>query len=200
MMASGAEELAASIREISASMTKSKAATDDAFDNTVAADQATGRLSDAASAMGGIVEAIETIASQINLLALNATIEAARAGDAGRGFAVVATEVKNLANQAANATSQITKEIEGVQSIAHDVVNALSAIKTSINGVREYVAGAASAIEEQTAVTGDMSSNMQSAASGVSSISGNIGEISTAVGQTAMAVAKTKEAAQILAR
>ena len=200
MVASGAEELAASIREISANMLKSKAASDSAYENTVAADSATSRLSEAASAMGGIVEVIETIASQINLLALNATIEAARAGEAGRGFAVVATEVKNLANQAASATAQITKEIEGVQGVASDVIGALTAIKSSINSVREYVTGAASAIEEQSAVTGDMSSNMQSAATGVSSISTNINEISAAVDQTAQAIAKTKEAAAVLAR
>jgi methyl-accepting chemotaxis protein len=200
MVASATEELAASIREISSSMAKSKSASDDAYENTVAADQATGRLSDAAKAMGGIVEVIETIASQINLLALNATIEAARAGEAGRGFAVVATEVKNLANQAASATAQITKEIEGVQGVATDVVGALTAIKRSIDSVREYVTSTASAIEEQSAVTGDMSSNMQSAAGGVSSISENITEISSAVDQTAQAIAKTKEAAQVLAR
>jgi methyl-accepting chemotaxis protein len=200
MVASGAEELAASIREISANMVKSKSVSDDAYENTVTADNATGRLSQAATAMGGIVEVIETIASQINLLALNATIEAARAGEAGRGFAVVATEVKNLANQAASATAQITKEIEGVQGVAHDVVGALSAIKTSINAVREFVTSAASAIEEQTAVTGDMSSNMQSAAAGVETISEAIQHISTAVQQTGAAIAKTKEAAQVLAR
>jgi methyl-accepting chemotaxis protein len=200
MVASGAEELAASIREISANMVRSKSVSDDAYENTVAADNATGRLSQAATAMGGIVKLIETIASQINLLALNATIEAARAGDAGRGFAVVATEVKNLANQAANATAQITKEIEGVQGVAHDVVGALGAIKASINAVREFVTSAASAIEEQTAVTGDMSANMHSAASGVSSINDAIREISAAVEQTGQAIARTKEAAQVLAR
>jgi methyl-accepting chemotaxis protein len=200
MVASATEQMAASIREISASMAKSKRATDSAYDNTVAADRATGRLSEAATAMGGIVEVIESIASQINLLALNATIEAARAGEAGRGFAVVATEVKNLANQAASATAQITKEIEGVQGVAGDVIGALTAIKASIDAVRDYVTTTASAIEEQSAVTGDMSSNMQSAAGGVASISASIGEISAAVGQTAQAIAKTREAAVVLAR
>jgi len=200
MVASATEQMAASIREISANMAKSKSASDSAYENTVAADRATGRLSEAATAMGGIVEVIESIASQINLLALNATIEAARAGEAGRGFAVVATEVKNLANQAASATAQITKEIEGVQGVATDVIGALGAIKASIDAVRDYVTTTASAIEEQSAVTGDMSHNMQSAAGGVASISANIGEISAAVSQTAQAIAKTREAAEVLAR
>ena len=57
--------------------------------------------------MSSIVELIGDITGQINLLALNATIESARAGEAGRGFAVVAAEVKNLANQAKQATDKI---------------------------------------------------------------------------------------------
>ncbi len=83
--------------------------------------------------MGGIVDHINNIAGQINLPALNATIESARAGEAGKGFAVVATEVKSPANQAKNATDQISKEIKGMQSISLDVADSLSKIKTSID-------------------------------------------------------------------
>jgi methyl-accepting chemotaxis protein len=200
MVASSSEELAASIAEISQSMDKSRAATDEAFSQTEGATQATQRLSDAAQAMGSIVELIQNIAGQINLLALNATIESARAGDAGKGFAVVAQEVKNLANQAANATKQISTEIEGIQGISNDVVGALTMIRESVDKVKEYVGATASAVEEQSAVTRSMSSNMQSASSAVTSISQNISEISAAVQQAASAVVKTKEAAQVLAR
>jgi methyl-accepting chemotaxis protein len=200
MVASSAEELAASIAEISQSMDKSRAATDDAFAETEGASQATQRLSDAAQAMGSIVELIQNIAGQINLLALNATIESARAGDAGKGFAVVAQEVKNLANQAANATKQISTEIEGIQGISNDVVGALTKIRESVDKVKEYVGATASAVEEQSAVTRSMSSSMQSASAAVSAISQNITEISSAVQQAAGAVVKTKEAAQVLAR
>jgi methyl-accepting chemotaxis protein len=200
MVAASAEELAASISEISESMSKSQAATMGAFDQTVAAGDATQRLSAAATAMGGIVSLIQNIAGQINLLALNATIESARAGDAGKGFAVVANEVKNLANQAAKATEQISTEIEGVQSISADVVSALGVIRKSIELVREYVTTTASAVEEQSAVTRDMSSNMQSASSAVATVSQNVGEISAAVQQAEQAVAKTREAATVLTR
>jgi len=150
--------------------------------------------------MGGIVGMIQNIAGQINLLALNATIESARAGEAGKGFAVVANEVKNLANQAAKATGQITKEIEGVQSISGEVVVALDGIRGSIDNVREYVAATASAVEEQSAVTRDMSSNMQTASSAVDTITNNISSIAAAVTQAEAAISKTKEAAQVLAR
>ena len=111
-----------------------------------------------------IVQLIGDITGQINLLALNATIESARAGEAGRGFAVVAAEVKNLANQAKQATDKITAEIEQLNSISTDVASALNAIKGAIESVTEYVNSTAAAVEEQSAVTADMASNMQQAA------------------------------------
>lgn len=199
-VASGAEELSASVREISESMTKSRSAAESAFDQTVAADKSTQALTDAAKAMSGVVDMIQNIAGQINLLALNATIESARAGEAGKGFAVVASEVKNLSRQATSATDEISKEIQGMQVVSNDVVNALASIKTSIESVREYVTNTASAVEEQSAVAREMSSNMQSAASAVNSISGNINEIARAVHGADEATQKTKEAAKVLAR
>ena len=129
-----------------------------------------------------------------------AAIEAARAGEAGRGFAVVATEVKNLANQAARATDQISGEIDGIQAISGDVVEALGGIRQSIEAVRDYVLTTASAVEEQTAVTTDMSRSMQGASTAVTAISSNIGDIVASIHQVKGAVDKTREAAQILAR
>jgi methyl-accepting chemotaxis protein len=200
MMASAAEELAASVREIAQSMANSRAATEVASAQARSAGEFTDKLSAAASAMGGIVGLIQNIAGQINLLALNATIEAARAGEAGRGFAVVATEVKNLAAQAARATEQITGEIDGVQGVSNAVVEALTKIQGSVEAMREHVVSAATAVEEQSAVTQEMSSNMQGAAQAVERISGNIGSISTAVGRVSQAVSTTKNAATVLAR
>ena len=114
--------------------------------------------------MSGIVEMIGDITGQINLLALNATIESARAGEAGRGFAVVAAEVKNLANQAKQATDKISSEIESLNGISGDVVAALNTVRQSIQSVAEYVTSTAAAVEEQSVVTNEMSSSMQRAA------------------------------------
>ena len=162
-VAAGSEEMTASIREISETMTKSKENAAMATGRVEAADAQAQKLNTAAQAMGGIVELIGNITGQINLLALNATIESARAGEAGRGFAVVASEVKNLANQAKRATDTITNEIESLNGIASDVVGSLNAIKSAIASVNEFIASTAAAVEEQSIVTQDMSTNMQKA-------------------------------------
>jgi methyl-accepting chemotaxis protein len=163
-VAAGAEELNASVREISETMSKSRQTASEAVVRVDAADQQAQRLSAASDSMGGIVELIGNITGQINLLALNATIESARAGEAGRGFAVVASEVKNLANQAKQATDKIGQEIGNLNGISGDVVSALTAIKQSIQEVSEYVTSTAAAVEEQSTVTSEMSTNMQRAA------------------------------------
>jgi methyl-accepting chemotaxis protein len=163
-VAAGAEQLNSSVREISEAMMKSKETASAAVDRVEVADQQAQRLSTAAGSMSSIVQLIGDITGQINLLALNATIESARAGEAGRGFAVVAAEVKNLANQAKQATDKIGQEIGNLNDISSDVVGALNSIKNAIQSVSEYVSSTAAAIEEQSTVTGEMSSSMSRAA------------------------------------
>jgi PAS domain S-box-containing protein len=199
-VAASAEQLAASISEISKSMASSRSATEHAFEQILAVGRNTQLLANATQAMNGIVGLIRNVASQINLLALNATIESARAGDAGKGFAVVASEVKNLAVQAARATEQIATEIEGIQVTSRAVVDALDAIRDAVTTVRESVTVTASAVEEQSAVTRDISTTMQNASGAVSTVSANIGQIAASVLQAGEAVAKTKEAARVLVR
>jgi methyl-accepting chemotaxis protein len=169
-VAAGAEQLNSSVREISEAMIKSKETASAAVDRVEVADQQAQRLSTAAGSMSSIVQLIGDITGQINLLALNATIESARAGEAGRGFAVVAAEVKNLANQAKQATDKIGQEIGNLNDISSDVVGALNSIKNAIQSVSEYVSSTAAAIEEQSTVTGDMSSSMSRAAAEAASI------------------------------
>jgi methyl-accepting chemotaxis protein len=169
-VAAGAEELNASVREISQAMVRSKDTATDAVERVEAADQQAQRLSTAAGSMSSIVELIGDITGQINLLALNATIESARAGEAGRGFAVVAAEVKNLANQAKQATDKIGTEIGNLTGISSDVVGALDSIKAAIQSVNEYVSSTAAAVEEQSTVTSEMSSSMRRAAEEAASI------------------------------
>lgn len=176
-VASGAEEMTASVQEISQSMERSRVAVDMAFESTVSAGNATQQLAEASTSMEGIVDLIQDIAGQINLLSLNATIEAARAGEAGKGFAVVADEVKKLAAEASQATERISGDIERMQHVANEVIGALARIREAMDGVRSYVAGTASAVEEQSAVSREMASNMQSAALAVATIDADLTEI-----------------------
>ena len=199
-LASSAEQLAASVLEITGMMANSQAAAETVSAQTEHAGIATRRLAETSTSMGGIVALIQDIAAQINLLALNATIEAARAGEAGRGFAVVAGEVKNLAQQAAGATNRISTEIDRLQTVSDDVVMALEAIDKSIGSVRDYVVNTASAMEEQSAVTQQMSSSMQDAARNALAINDNMNEISAAVGQVTEALTGTREATKVLMR
>ncbi|NIY74911.1 PAS domain S-box protein [Thalassospira sp. HF15] len=199
-VAASAEELAASISEIARSMNKSRDETERAFEQTQSANGSTQRMSEVVASMGSIVEVIQGIAGQINLLALNATIESARAGEAGKGFAVVANEVKNLANQAAKATDQISEEISGIQGISNEVVDALQGISNSIETARDSVANIASAVEEQTSVTDGVSQNMQSMAVAVEQLSTSLGEITDMSGLVGDSVGRTRTAAEVLAR
>jgi len=197
-MASNAEELALSVRQIAGTMAKSRAATEIAASQIGMADDATRRLAGTSTSMGGIVELIRGIAGQINLLALNATIESARAGEAGKGFAVVAGEVKNLAQQSRDATDRIAAEIKTLQGVSRDVVASLAAIGGAVSEVRAHVEGTANAMEAQSAVTQTMSSGMQAMAQNVLAINDNMTAIGAAVGQVYAAVDSTRQAARVL--
>lgn len=176
-IASGSEQLDASIQEIARSMSHSKTATEKAFEEATVVDAATQRLLSSTQSMDGIVKLIQGIAGQINMLALNATIESARAGEAGRGFAVVAGEVKSLAREAANATARISDEIVSLQSVAGDVAEKLDAIRGAIDAVRGYVVGTCSAVEEQSAVARLMNNTMRGASGDVQQIHHSMDEI-----------------------
>ncbi|MEZ5825146.1 MAG: PAS domain-containing methyl-accepting chemotaxis protein [Geminicoccaceae bacterium] len=163
-VAAGSEELNASVREIAESMARSRDTTNATAELVAGANECTTRLAGSAGAMTDIINSIKQIAEQVSLLALNATIEAARAGEAGRGFAVVANEVKNLASQTKTAAEQIETQLTDMSDVSNTAVEALSRIGESISSVQDYVSSTAAAVEEQSAVTSEMASNMQIAA------------------------------------
>lgn len=180
-VAAATEEVGVSAQEISKSMSVSHGAVEAVITEITGADASTQALANAAESMTSIISLIQDIAGQINLLALNATIESARAGEAGRGFSVVATEVKNLANQVASATDQISSEIAGVQTVSNEVVMRLSEITKSITPVQESFSSVASAVEQQSCATQEISASMQQASTSVNEINSNIAATSAAV-------------------
>ena len=155
-VASAAEELHASIGEISGQVNRSTATAGDAVSRMQDARAVIDRLGIAAQEIGQVVQIISDIAAQTNLLALNATIEAARAGDAGKGFAVVAGEVKNLANQSASSAKDITRKIGTIQETTQSSVLAIDEVAGAIEQMQDITGSIAAAIEEQAAATSEI--------------------------------------------
>ena len=138
------------------------------------------KLGDSSAEIGEVIKVITSIAQQTNLLALNATIEAARAGEAGKGFAVVANEVKELAKQTAKATEDIGQKIAAIQTDTKGAVEAIAAITAVINQINDISNTIATAVEEQSATTNEMTRNVAEAAKGSGEITQNIAGVAQA--------------------
>ena len=173
-VAAASEQMGASIHEIARSASDASTAGQTAVASTDDANTTISRLGESSAAIGGVVALINTIAQQTNLLALNATIEAARAGEAGKGFAVVAGEVKELAQETAKATEEITSRIGQIQADVETAVAAISTTTTVIGQVNDHQSSIAGAVEEQSATTTAMAASVSEAAVGASSIAENV--------------------------
>ncbi|MCJ2013654.1 PAS domain S-box protein [Methylobacterium sp. J-076] len=195
-VAAGAEELSASVDEISQQVSTAAQMAGKAVSQAQHTSGIVAGLSGQAAQIGDVVTMISNIAGQTNLLALNATIEAARAGAAGKGFAVVASEVKALAEQTARATDQIRGQISATQTATRDAVQAISSIQDTIGTLDEISAAIAAAVEEQSAVTREMSSSMQTASRGAAVISSGVQAIAAASERVDAATRQVRDAAR----
>jgi methyl-accepting chemotaxis protein len=194
-VAAGAEEMGASIREIATNTNEAARIAADAVSLAKSTNVTVTQLGDSSRAIGDVLKVITSIAEQTNLLALNATIEAARAGEAGKGFAVVANEVKELAQETAKATEDIAARIEAIQTDTSGAVDAIARIDEVIARISDYQTTIASAVEEQTATTNEMSRSVNEAALGSGSIAQSIVTISTVSGETGADAAQARETA-----
>jgi PAS domain S-box-containing protein len=182
--ASAAEELSASIGEISQQLGRTNSLVGIAVDEAAATNQQIGGLAQSAQKIGDVVKLIREVAGQTNLLALNATIEAARAGDAGRGFAVVASEVKSLAVQTGRATEEITSQIAAVQASTDAAVEAIGRISNRMQEISHFTASAAASVQQQNGATGEISQNVAGAARGTKEIVTVLDEVTGTAAET----------------
>jgi methyl-accepting chemotaxis protein len=194
------EEMSASIKEISKNASEAAEVASSAARLAGTTNSTMTKLSESSAEIGNVIKVITSIAEQTNLLALNATIEAARAGEAGKGFAVVANEVKELAKETAKATEDIGAKVEAFQNDAKGAVQAIDEITTVIGRINDIQNTIASAVEEQTGTTNEISRNISETAKGSSDIASNITGVASAATETQHSAAASLKAAQELSQ
>jgi methyl-accepting chemotaxis protein len=199
-VATGTEEMSISIKEIARSAHEAAGVATEAVRVAQTTNAVVGKLGESSVEIGKVIKVITSIAEQTNLLALNATIEAARAGEVGKGFAVVANEVKELAKETAKATGDISQKIEAIQAGARGAVEAIGRIGAIIHQIHDYQSTIASAVEEQTATTNEISRNLTEAAKASAEIAQNIIGVAQAAQSTSGGAADSQRAATELAR
>ncbi len=191
-VASAIEQMSASIRSISGSTSNAAKIATNAAAKSQETNAIVSKLGDSSREVGKVIKTITEIAQQTNLLALNATIESARAGEAGKGFAVVATEVKQLAKQSAQASEDIAQRIEAIQADTKCAVQAIGQIVCIIDEINLLQTSIAGAVEEQTAVTSEMSRNVVEAARAGEEIAQSISTVASSAESTAGGVRSTQ--------
>jgi methyl-accepting chemotaxis protein len=199
-VSTGAEEMTASIREIAKSANEAARVATSAVTLAQMTNATFAKLGQSSTEIGNVIKVITSIAEQTNLLALNATIEAARAGEAGKGFAVVANEVKELAKQTAKATEDIGRKIEAIQGDTKGAVEAIDQISRIVNQINDTQNTIASAVEEQTATTGEITRSVAEAATGSTEIARNVSGVAEAARSTTEGASNTKSSADELAK
>jgi methyl-accepting chemotaxis protein len=197
-VAAGGEEMGTSIGEIARNANEAARVATGAVQSVETTTGTMNKLGESSREIGDVVRLITSIAEQTNLLALNATIEAARAGDAGKGFAVVADEVKQLAQETARATEDISKRVETIQEDADQATNAITEIASVITQINEFQTTIASAVEEQTATTQAINAGVADAATGSGQIARNISGVAGAASETATSMGRAHDSAREL--
>ncbi|MCX7421900.1 MAG: PAS domain-containing methyl-accepting chemotaxis protein [Planctomycetia bacterium] len=198
-LSSAVEQFEAAIKEISSNASNAANVARSAVEAAEQTSNTISRLGASSAEIGQVIKVINSIAEQTNLLALNATIEAARAGEAGKGFAVVANEVKELAKATSKATEDIIDKIGSIQVDTGEAVEAIRKVSEIIRTINETQNAIASAVEEQTAMTTEISRNISDVAIGSSEIARNITLVADAAQSTSRGTDEAIQTAEELA-
>lgn len=197
-VASAAEELSASVANITQQISEAARISDEAVDSATRSSEVVAHLSTSSAQIGDIIQLIRDIANQTNLLALNASIEAARAGEAGRGFAVVANEVKELAAETGEATEQISRQIEAIQSESKEVASAIASIGDIIRRMNIINRNILDAAEQQNMATNEIARSAQFASGATERVSEAVISVSAAAEQTGQSAEELNGTATLL--
>lgn len=144
------------------------------------------RMSEETDGINAILSVIGEIAEQTNLLALNAAIEAARAGEQGRGFAVVADEVRNLASRTKESTEEIESALSSLLKGNQSVVEAMDTTKERCQETADGMGGVTESLGTMTQFVGDindLSTQIATAAEEQSSVTQEVSRNMTAISE-----------------
>lgn len=186
-VASASDELSSSITEVVTGIKRTAELADEASEQAAGASALLAELEVAAGRISGVTDLISDIANRTNLLALNAAVEAAHAGDAGRGFAVVAGEIRKLAANTANATADISAEIQTVVTSVNRNSKTMRNISSAIGEVNGKAASIASAAQQQGEVTDNIAKQMSDTAGRVTEVNESIAGLKEASNSAAKA-------------
>lgn len=163
------------------------------------------RLSERGEAIGNVIATVQDLAEQSNLLAVNASIEAARAGEQGKGFVVVAQEIKTLADQSRDATSQVRgilddtrKWIGAVVTATEEGINAVSSGVEQSAAAGEAIVALATHVDTTSQAAAVIHSTSEQQVQGVDQVSAAVGSVTEALHQNAAGAKQLEEAARKL--
>ena len=194
-LATAAQGINTSISEIGRTSHETAGVATGAAETSDSTSATVGRLQVSGRSIDAVIKTINSLALQTNLLALNAAIEAARAGDAGAGFAVVANEVKTLADSTSAATGDISSAVEAIQSNTAAAASSIADVCSVIQRIRESQNSIAAAVEEQTAITLEVSRRLADSARVTEEIANDVSAVAAAADAASTDATETRRLA-----
>jgi methyl-accepting chemotaxis protein len=199
VIATAAEELAATVQEIARHASEASGVASTAATEVGAANQTISALTTSSRHIEEVLHLIGMIATQTHMLSLNATIEAARAGAAGSGFAVVAGEVKHLSQQTGVATESVSASVISIQDGVVEATEAMGRVTATITRVNDNQQGIAAAVDQQSLTTKEIGANAIEAAQGAAELADDVSALVAGVRLAAYAGAHARTVAAELA-